>query len=301
QGRFLAETHDLTVLSSSRDLVLPPPSGKTSAPAIVSAPDYDHPRQVAALNAGKIRGAKTRGVKLADIHVSPLPGTAVEGRLIGEMLRGKGQSPRALNGGAASEQAVAGLRRPDILHLATHGFFLDDLTPAEGKTDPRRGVGVIARLNPGSPGRINRPPPVGNPLARSGLALAGANRGAKGQTQADGTDGILTAMEVLSMDLAGTRLVVLSACETGLGDIKNGEGVYGLRRAFQEAGAAAVLSTLWQVDDAGTRAFMTRFYTLFLQGKGAQDSARAVQREFIASHRWRHPFYWAPFVMVGAR
>ncbi|MCH8078051.1 MAG: CHAT domain-containing protein, partial [SAR324 cluster bacterium] len=125
--------------------------------------------------------------------------------------------------------------------------------------------------------------------------------GTRGKKQADGTDGILTAMEVLSMDLAGTRLVVLSACETGLGDIKQGEGVYGLRRAFQEAGAAAVLSTLWQVDDDGTQAFMTRFYTLFLEGKGAQESARAVQREFIASSRWAHPFYWAPFVMVGAR
>ena len=302
RGRFLAETHDLIVLNSSRDLVLPPPTGETTAPVIVSAPDYNHPEPPGSGPNASSRGTNSRGVKLADLHFSPLPGTLAEGRLIAGMLRGKGRTLLALNGAGASEQAVAGLRRPEILHLATHGFFLDDLPSGGGKAGPRRGVGVIARLDPGAPGRINRPPPVGNPLARSGLALAGANLGARGEKQADGTDGILTAMEVLSMDLAGTRLVVLSACETGLGDIRQGEGVYGLRRAFQEAGAAAVLSTLWQVDDAGTQAFMTRFYSRFLQGgdsRSAQGSARAVQREFIASARWRHPFYWAPFVMVG--
>jgi len=129
--------------------------------------------------------------------------------------------------------------------------------------------------------------------------MAGANLGVNGYKQADGSDGILTAMEVLSIDLDGTDLVVLSACETGLGEIKNGEGVYGLRRAFQEAGASAVLSTLWSVDDAGTQAFMDRFYTLYAGGTPPQEALRSVQREFLADPQWRHPYYWAPFVMVG--
>ena len=84
-----------------------------------------------------------------------------------------------------------------------------------------------------------------------------------------------------------------------MGDIKQGEGVYGLRRAFQEAGAKSVLSTLWSVDDAGTQAFMDRFYNLYLDGAPPQEALRTVQREFISDSRWKHPYYWAPFVLVG--
>ncbi|MBU3916233.1 CHAT domain-containing protein [bacterium] len=138
-----------------------------------------------------------------------------------------------------------------------------------------------------------------NPLLRSGLALAWANEGVKGKKQADGSDGIFTALEALGLNLEGTRLVVLSACETGVGKVQTGEGVYGLRRAFQEAGAHAVLSTLWSVSDEGTQQLMQNFYNRFLTGEAPQKALRTIQLEAITSQQWNHPYYWAPFVMVG--
>ena len=135
----------------------------------------------------------------------------------------------------------------------------------------------------------------GDPLLRSGIALAGANRNA-GPGIAD--DGLLTALEAQSLNLTGTRLVVLSACETGLGDLREGEGVYGLRRAFFLAGARALLTTLWPVDDYVTRRFMTRFYELYLAGTPPRQALRRVQREFQASEHDSHPVYWAPFHLI---
>ena len=121
----------------------------------------------------------------------------------------------------------------------------------------------------------------------------------QGSRLKNGDDGILTALEALSLNLEGTQLVVLSACETGVGEIKQGEGVYGLRRAFQEAGARAVLSTLWPVNDEATQIFMNRFYELYLSGVKANLALQKVKQEFIADGQWQHPYYWAPFVLVG--
>ncbi|TAL49517.1 MAG: CHAT domain-containing protein, partial [Methylovulum sp.] len=140
---------------------------------------------------------------------------------------------------------------------------------------------------------------IENPLARSGLAFVGANLGVQGIKQADNTDGILTALEVLNLNLEGTELVTLSACETGIGEVKVGEGVYSLNRAFQEAGAKAVLSTLWKVDDAGTGKFMQKFYQRFLDGKPAQQAIQETQSKFIHDKDYSDPYYWAGFVMMG--
>jgi len=128
---------------------------------------------------------------------------------------------------------------PEVLHIATHGFFL--------KEDEK----LKKRLKGLSRGSSSVPPPADNPLLRAGLAFAGLNANASmlGEIDTD-NDGVLTAMEVLSLDLAGTQLVVLSACETGLGEIHEGEGVYGLRRSFQEAGVKNVIKSFWEVSDA---------------------------------------------------
>ena len=138
-----------------------------------------------------------------------------------------------------------------------------------------------------------------NPLLRTGLAFYGANQGVKGIKLPDGSDGVFTAMEALGLHLNGTQLVVLSACETGVGDVMQGEGVFGLRRAFEEAGAHYVLSTLWTISDDGTQVFMNDFYNLVLKGENPRNSLRTTQRAFINNQQWSHPFYWAPFVMVG--
>jgi CHAT domain-containing protein len=172
-----------------------------------------------------------------------------------------------------------------ILHVATHGFFLSDQQVA------------AAALRPVSFSAETPPQPLlgENPLLRSGLALAGANARRSG----DSDDGILTAAEAAQLDLRGTQLVVLSACETGLGEVQQGEGVYGLRRALVLAGAQAQLVSLWKVADAQTQALMVDYYQRLLNGEGRSAALRATQQAMIANPATRHPCYWAAFVPIG--
>jgi CHAT domain-containing protein len=161
-----------------------------------------------------------------------------------------------------------------VIHIATHGFFLGG-SGCNGQEDP---------------------------LLRSGLALAGANRRATAGALQD--DGILTAEEVASLDLSSAELVVLSGCDTGNGEIRAGEGVLGLRRAFQVAGAKNLIMSLWPVTDEGTREWMTALYqSRFGRSRG---TAAAVREASLAQIRARraakqstHPFYWAGFIALG--
>jgi len=133
------------------------------------------------------------------------------------------------------------------------------------------------------------------------LAFAGINKKAPLLGEIDpGNDGVLTALEVLDLQLSGTHLVVLSACETGLGEIHEGEGVYGLRRAFQEAGVAEVVNSLWEVSDAGTQALMSAFYSRMMTGQTAREALRGAQLELKDSNLWRSPYVWSAFMMVGS-
>ncbi len=132
-------------------------------------------------------------------------------------------------------------------------------------------------------------------LLRSGLALAGANARKSGKDD----DGIFTAAEVAQLDLRGTELVVLSACETGTGDIKSGDGVYGLRRALVLAGAQSQLVSLWKVSDSATKDLMIKYYTRLLKGEGRSTALRTVQLDMMQSKEYRHPYYWAAFVPIG--
>jgi CHAT domain-containing protein len=135
----------------------------------------------------------------------------------------------------------------------------------------------------------------GNPLLRSGLAFAGANTRSGG----NGEDGILLALEASGLDLHGTRLVVLSACETGVGEVRAGDGVYGLRRALVLAGAESQVMSLWQVSDAATRDLMVAYYKGLKSGGGRGDALRAVQLEMLRGTTRSHPFYWASFIQSG--
>jgi CHAT domain-containing protein len=133
-----------------------------------------------------------------------------------------------------------------------------------------------------------------NPLLYSGLALAGANQ----PDGADGEDGILTALEASGLSLWGTELVVLSACETGLGEVRTGEGVYGLRRAFVLAGAESQLMSLWKVNDEVTRDIIVRYYRRLASGAGRGEALRQVQLEMLRGDR-NHPYFWASFIPSG--
>ena len=147
-----------------------------------------------------------------------------------------------------------------------------------------------------------RPVPGENPLLLSGLALAGANR--RASAAPDGDDGILTAEEVASLDLSGVEWAVLSACDTGVGEIKAGEGVFGLRRAFQIAGARSVIMSLWSVDDQSTRAWMSALYDArFARGRSTSDAVHDASLALLRDRRGKglstHPFFWAAFVAAG--
>ena len=163
------------------------------------------------------------------------------------------------------------VKAPRILHIASHGFFLDD--------DRRRS---------GSAGVLR------NPLLRSGLALAGANLAGPDQGA-----GILTALEAAGLDLWGTRLVTLSACDTGVGEVRNGEGVYGLRRAFLLAGAETLVMSLWPVSDSVARDTMIEYYARLRAGDGRGDALRQAKLAVLKRSRLRHPYYWAAFIQSG--
>jgi CHAT domain-containing protein len=200
---------------------------------------------------------------------------------------------RLLTGRAAGETAFKReAPRHRVLHLATHGFFLGGgCSPAIGT----RGVGGLSSVRPART-------PIDNPLLLSGLAFSGANRRASAASEED--DGILTAEEVASLNLQGTEWAVLSACDTGLGEIKAGEGVLGLRRAFQIAGVRTVIMSLWSVDDQATRRWMRALYDGRLNRHlNTADAVREASLTVLRARRARgqstHPFFWAAFVAAG--
>jgi CHAT domain-containing protein len=133
-----------------------------------------------------------------------------------------------------------------------------------------------------------------NPLLRSGLALSGANR-----RESRDEDGVVTALEIAGLDLLGTQLVVLSACDTGLGGIRTGKGVYGLRRALVIAGAESQIVSLWKVEDGATKDLMIAFYEFLAQGEGRGEALRRAQLGMLGSGDRGHPFFWASFIQVG--
>jgi CHAT domain-containing protein len=177
-----------------------------------------------------------------------------------------------------------------VLHLATHGFFLGGRCPSA--LDGRQA------FTPFTSSRVVRE----NPLLLSGLILAGANH--RSTSAPDQEDGVLTAEEVAALNLEGVEWAVLSGCDTGLGELTNGEGVFGLRRAFQVAGARTVIMSLWPVEDEATHQWITALYrNRFLTQLGTSAAVRGAGLEVLRTRRAKglggHPFYWAAFVGSG--
>jgi CHAT domain-containing protein len=233
---------------------------------------------------------------------SPLPATGQEVAAAANLIGGQKYIRQQ-----ALKAVVKRVSAPDVLYLATHGFFLPDQQQMpEMDTVSLRSFtmwGTSFGAASGVADRAEPNPRIENPLLRCGLALAGANRREAVRGRDDVDDGILTGMEVAGLDLWGTKLVVLSACETGLGDVQQGEGVMGLRRAFFLAGARRVLSTLWKVPDKQTQELMTDFITRWKAGTPGADALRGAQIAMIEQMRRQqghaHPFYWAAFTMTG--
>lgn len=276
KDRYLIDTWSFSYVSSGRDLLRPPGVAARSAPLVVANPAFSG----AGAGPAGVASKATRSSQLSDAEFEPLPGTEAEGRAVASSLRGAS----FLSGEAATRAAIAQLKGPRVLHIATHGFFLG----SEPTVAPATRGFVLGESRTPAPA----PLPV-NPLLRSGLAFSGAN-----QHRADDL-GILTALEASSLDLWGTRLVVLSACETGVGEVKNGEGVYGLRRALVLAGAESLVMSLWKVSDAATRDLMIAYYERLKNGEGRAEALRSAQRSLKQRSGYAHPFYWASFVAYG--
>ena len=296
-NRYLLETTEISYLSSGRDLLHRNKTSPTLQPSLILAnPNYQTAISTPSQPQSEQRANQRSNQRTTDLSkfiFSPLPGTAEEATAIAPKLSGA----TLLTEAQATETALKATRSPRILHIATHGFFLQDkptATPKSSRSLDR--ANVILDIND-LPLPTDRPyNPNDNPLLRSGLALAGANTLNGGNPD---SDGILTALEASNLNLRGTQLVVLSACETGLGDIANGEGVYGLRRAFTLAGAETQLISLWKVSDNGTKDLMVNYYDKLLSGTGRSQSLLETQRKLLADPQYRHPYYWAPFILSG--
>jgi len=290
RGGTLAESGPLLhLLAIERDLVAtagqdPPGRGLLA----IGGPEFGRPG--AADGTVAARAVPDPCAPLASAGFDPLPGAAAEAQEVAAVwdaspvARGSGDArARVRVGPAASERALReGAPGRRALHVAAHGFFLPERCTSAGP-----GGATVDR----------------HPLLRGGIALAGANR--RDSTSAPADDGILTAEEIASLDLRGLDWVVLSACETGLGEVDVNEGVFGLRRAFRTAGAGAVVMSLWRVDDADTRAWMRALYEArFVRGLDGPAAARAATRAVLATRRAAgasiHPYHWAGFVIEDA-
>jgi len=224
----------------------------------------------------------TRGEAMVD-----LPATKEEALNIQKYLNSKKIPNTLYQGSMGNEESFKQLdgKKTGLIHLATHGFFLPDV---ERKNDD------MGQQQQQTRSLLRKSE---NPLLRSGLLFAGGNHAWTNKPVEGVESGILTAEKIAGMNLLGTRLVVMSACQTGLGDVKNGEGVFGLQRAFKLAGVETLVMSLWEVSDTVTSKLMSVFYQEWLiSGKSKQEAFKEAQRQVRAEYS--SPFYWAAFVMM---
>jgi CHAT domain-containing protein/tetratricopeptide (TPR) repeat protein len=299
--RFLIERHRISYVLCGRDLLRPTPPGRTSGVQVFADPDYDLGEEALAAavrklgaagdGAAAVRGPSPGAVR--GLRWQPLPATRAEAEAIVRVL------PRAVYGDSqvytgpdALHERLLQVRRPRILHLATHGFYLppEDAAAHEKIRGPARSV--MGRLEAQA-----------NPFYRSGIVLAGCNSYEKGGRKPGARSGWVTAEELAGLDLRGTELVVLSACQTGRGDIAGEEGIIGPPRALLYAGARSVITTLFAVPDQESQQLMAGFYQRLATGLSKQESLRRAQLDLIDTRRKAggsdHPFYWSAFTLCG--
>ena len=265
------------------------------------SPQISGPGGVA--SAGSI-GAKEGGAQLAGrmpaprslsrdyrgIKFPPLPGAEAEARSVAKLLGG---DCVLRVGPDAREAELKAVVSPRVLHLATHGFFLSD--QEFKRTNDLTGDSL---LSGGFARRTNAGEDWENPLVRCGIALAGANHA--GQiTNAVAEDGLLTGLEASLLNLQGTELVILSACDSGTGEVKIGEGVMSLRRAFRIAGAQTVLASHWPVSDRAASRLMTEFVRRWRSGEPRAQAWREAQLSLLHSGDLSNPYFWAAFTLTG--
>ena len=313
EKQYALEKHQIRTVITGRNLVLPQVPAGTSPDMVLADPDFDLPLtklQTATHGTGLADGlsrspAQPRRVQPLGKRWTRLPGTAVEATAVAiELEKYSGSAPCVYTRDQAVESVVMNAHGPRVLAISTHGFFLEDqdsagFSPADNLG--QRGVFVAPERVPGKD-PMSFAHQIENPLLRCGLVLAGANHGQEADSASDG-DGLLTGLEIVGADLRGTDLVVLSACESAVGEVRDSEGVMGLRQAFQLAGARTVVATLWKIPDRDTTELIRAFFRHLSECHDAPESLRQGQLDVLQSRRSRngaaHPFYWAAFTATG--
>jgi len=276
--QYVFDEMDVHYVPSTAQIALGLTSRKQSGRGVLVAhPDYGSKKK------SKTNTDLNRSLDLENI--ADLPGTATERIALSELFKQNGISFSDWSEAEATEENIKSIDNPSVLHIATHGFFLNDISTTDSENSFLGFAEQSLEINP---------------LLRSGLLLAGCqNQSWKADAAQDQQqeDGILTAFEASALKLDQTELVVLSACETGLGEIKNGEGVYGLQRAFAMAGARQIIMSLWKVDDQATQEFMVAFYQQWLKTHDAASAFKAAQVKLKSIYP--APYYWGAFVLTG--
>ncbi len=310
EGRFLIEEKTVSYVGSGREIVRLAAGRKSnvqsSRPLVMGNPDFDldlarigEPSAVAGepdigSRKSKIETGLALGRTLSRDYrrrrFTPLPGSEAEARSIAKLL---GEDTILKTGADAREAELKAVMSPRVLHLATHGFFLSDqeFRRAHSPTPDSPLSGGFAR-------QTARSGDWENPLVRCGIALAGANHASQ-LTNALAEDGLLTGLEASLLNLQGTELVILSACDSGAGEVRIGEGVMSLRRAFRIAGAQTVLASHWKVSDEATRLLMTEFMRRWRSGKPRAQAWREAQLSLLHSKDFSNPYFWASFTLTG--
>ncbi|MFO7740549.1 MAG: CHAT domain-containing tetratricopeptide repeat protein [Desulfatiglandaceae bacterium] len=305
-GKFLIEDYTFNYLAAGRDILGFGEIQEQGARALIMGdPDFDMGTKETtttlkrlALKEVREENVVKRSADMRGFRFSRLPGTRKEVEGIHALL-GKDDSD-IYTGKAALEEVLRSKGTPRILHLATHGFFLDDQDlPAPSDDFMERGLSIVGSTPVPTGKRVR----TENPLLRSGIALAGANNALESEDP-EKSDGIVTAEKILGLRLRGTDMVVLSACDTGIGEVRAGEGVYGLRRAFTQAGTRSLVMSMWPVPDKETKELMIEFYKNTLSGGMTRSQAlrqAALKQKEIVQERYGtdNPLYWGGFVFMG--
>jgi CHAT domain-containing protein len=254
-GKYMLEQYDIYSYTGASDLLeYKAPSTDNRKVRLIGSPEFTE-------------------VKIGAVASIPLalPGTLVEVQLINELFKQQNWKVTLSSGFNANEKALKEIESPYVLHVATHGFFLEDIEASKEQASQSE-----------------------NPLMRSGLILA------KNTDRSDlFSDGVLSAYEAMNLPLTDTRLVVLSACQTGQGKVKNGEGVYGLQRSLRSSGASSIVLSLWKVDDKVTQELMVQFYKIWLSKPGADMKQSFFEAQRAMKAKYPEPYYWGAFTWIG--
>ncbi len=271
--RFVIDGYKLHQVSNTRELLDRKTAAKTSSNSatLFGFADFNLGEADVVAHGSKRNLARSLGFEGESIPV--LPATEKEVDEIAGLLTKNAWHSLNYKRIEATEENLKKQENPKVMHIATHGFFLSDVDLDDSENSE------LAQ----------------NPLFRSGVLLAGAGVDREESKRVE--DGVLTAYEAMNLNLDQTELVVLSACETGLGEVRNGEGVYGLQRSFLVAGANTVLMSLWQVDDVATQELMNAFYGFWVSGTEKHEAFRKAQLQM--KEKYQIPYFWGAFVLIG--